>query len=329
MVPVFLVTGFLGAGKTSLLNQFLARRQRAGEPATRVALVVNELGAVGIDGSLLPDAMSRQIELPGGCICCTLNESFDKTLLGLIEAYPDLEAIIVETTGVAEPLPIIWSCEKSPLAEAVRLAAVITVVDAENILTSFAASPAAESQIVSADVLLVTKHELVPAAQLGQVMAKLADLAPHVLVLSPARDELGAWLASFVASEPLASAAGGHRPTGAGHHHADDGAPHPHGLVAHAYDLPALVDLEALCDAIDELGAGYVRIKGLAYGIDRRTGSEVAHGAVFHRVGRRVSIEPFGGAIEPRMVVIGAHVDDAEIQACLAQARWPRDTVAP
>ena len=160
MVPVYLVTGFLGAGKTSLLNQFLALRQRAGETVARVALVVNELGAVGIDGSLLPDAMSRQIELPGGCICCTLNESFDKTLLGLIEAYPDLEAIIVETTGVAEPLPIVWSCEKSPLAEAVRLAAVITVVDAENILTSFAASPAAESQIVSADVLLVTKHEL-------------------------------------------------------------------------------------------------------------------------------------------------------------------------
>lgn len=327
MVPVFLVTGFLGAGKTSLLNQYLALRQGADKAVSRVALVVNELGAVGIDGSLLPDAMSRQIELPGGCICCTLNESFDKTLLGLIDAYPDLEAIIVETTGVAEPLPIVWSCEKSPLAEAVRLAAVITVVDAENILASFAASPAAESQIVSADVLLVTKHELVPPAQLAQVMAKLAELAPHVLVLSPAREELGAWLASFLTSEPLAGHAGGHRQRGAGHPHGDGEASHAHGMVAHGYELPALVDLEALCDALDELGPGYVRIKGLAYGIDRRTGSDVAHGAVFHRVGRRVSIEPFDGALEPRMVVIGAHVDDAEIQACLAQARWPRDTV--
>lgn len=355
MVPVYVITGFLGAGKTSLLNQFLALREAATDDATRqgrVALVVNELGAVGIDGGLLPEALSRHIELPGGCICCTLNEAFDTTLLELIERNPGLAGIAIETTGVAEPLPIVWSCERAPLASAVRFAAVITLVDAENVLESLAVSPAVDAQIAAADVLLITKHELVSSAHLAAVRAKLAELAPGVLVVAPPRAELGMWLETFLSTKedasldvtpPRASEAvarhGEDQPHGAPHHHHPHaGTVSAHALEARSFSLPALIDLEALCEGLEALGPEYVRIKGIAWCEDPRAGHRRAHWAAFHRVGRRVSSEPWlrGGADDTdaapasarrQMVAIGQRVDEREIAACLAQSTLAHATV--
>ena len=79
-IPVYVLTGFLGSGKTTLLNRLLARRAARGATG-RIAFIVNELGEVGIDGELLPAEATRQIELPGGCVCCVLNDSLDATLL--------------------------------------------------------------------------------------------------------------------------------------------------------------------------------------------------------------------------------------------------------
>jgi G3E family GTPase len=159
VIPLVLVTGFLGAGKTTLINQLLARRKARHAPG-KLGVIVNELGAVGVDAALLGGETARQIELPGGCVCCVLGDTLDTTLLELVAQYPSLEAIVLETTGVAEPLPIAWAIARAPVAHKVRLAAVVTLVDATNFLASRPVSASVDAQVAYADVLLVTKAEL-------------------------------------------------------------------------------------------------------------------------------------------------------------------------
>src|SRR5678815_4218324 len=95
-VPIVLLTGFLGAGKTTLLNQLLASRAARGARG-KLGVIVNELGEIGIDGALLGGESARQIELPGGCVCCVLGDDLDRTLIELVTSNPGLAAIVLET----------------------------------------------------------------------------------------------------------------------------------------------------------------------------------------------------------------------------------------
>ena len=158
-VPFVIVTGFLGAGKTTLVNRLLARRKDR-RTTGKLGLIVNELGEVGIDGALLAGESARQIELPGGCVCCVLGDQLDTTLLELVAQNPGLEAIVLETTGVAEPLPIAWAIAREPVAHKVRLAAVVTLVDATHFLAARPVSASVDAQVAYADVLLVTKADV-------------------------------------------------------------------------------------------------------------------------------------------------------------------------
>jgi G3E family GTPase len=325
VIPIVLVTGFLGSGKTTLLNRVMARRAARGE-TRKLALVVNELGEVGIDGALLPADMARQIELPGGCICCVRSDDLDATLLELVAANPDLEAIVIETTGVAEPLPISWALERAPLSEQVRLAAVVTLVDATAFAASRPLTTAVEAQVEYADVVLITKSELSSAATLDATRAAVAELAPRAPVLVAAPDEAAAWLEGVLVDPPAERLAG---PPGGHEHHEGDG--HDHGLgSAHGIDsvwapIDDLLDLEELIDALEELPASYVRVKGIARVVDGRTGSAEPHFAAFHRVGLRVSTEPLPShairdGLAGRVVALGPGVTVGPLAACVARA---------
>ncbi|HWN72006.1 MAG TPA: GTP-binding protein, partial [Haliangium sp.] len=184
-VPVLVLTGFLGSGKTTLLNRLM--RTRPAGPG-KMAIVVNELGEVGIDGDLLPQGMTRQVELPGGCICCVLNEQLDTTLIELLDGTPDLELIVIETTGVAEPMPICWSLEREPLSQRVRLATVLTVIDVTNFERSRGLTPAVDAQVEYADVLVLSKTDLLEPAE--SLMPALRGLAPDAPVVAGAVDEV-------------------------------------------------------------------------------------------------------------------------------------------
>lgn len=318
--PVVVVTGFLGSGKTTLLNALLRRRAaRAGDAGGKLAVIVNELGEVGVDGDLLAGGGARQIELPGGCVCCVLGDDLAATVLELIRDQPGLVAIVLETTGVAEPLPIAWAFERAPLLAAARLAAIVTLVDATTFAASRPISPAVDEQVRHADVLVITKAELAdPAA----VEAEARRLAPAAPVVRGSTAEVAAWLDGVLADlDVLPERERAHVDD---HDHHDD---HDHAHDGHVVDsvwVPVrdTVDVEELEDQLAALPGRYIRIKGIVRGVDGRGGDEVARWYAVHRVGLRVSSEPaaVSGPVEGRLVALGSGVDRAPLTACIEAA---------
>ncbi len=343
-VPLVIVTGFLGAGKTTLINRLLARR-KAGDARGKLGVVVNELGAIGIDGSLLGEDAARQIELPGGCVCCALGDELDTTLLELVAKNPELEAIVLETTGVAEPLPIAWAIAREPVAHQVRLAAVVTLIDATNFLASRSVSASVDAQVAYVDVLLVTKAQLAqdPLAQgpLAQDMSASSDadraesvaheLAPRALVRRGSTDEHATWLEALLADPALPPVPLAHQvpqPEGEVSAHVHDehcrhlDSPAAHGIDSVWLTIDAAVDVEELADQLAELPSNYVRIKGIV----RAAGTTPTRWVAVHRVGPRVSSEELlpdiqrDNSEQARIVALGPGVSVVDLARCVTAA---------
>lgn len=314
-VPVYVITGWLGAGKTTLLNQLLALRAARGRTG-KIALVVNELGAIGVDAALLPADAARQIELPGGCVCCALGPELEATLHELLDAQPQLDACVLETTGVAEPLPIAWALEGEALAARVRLGAIVTVVDAEALPSMRAVSPAVDAQLRHADVLVLSKGDVATPDARAATLALARQLAPAAPILERGHAEAARWLDDVMADPALAPVAGPRLAIQ---------PPLPHGMVAVACAVEEVVDLEELEDQLAALPGDVVRIKGLVRAVDGRRGATGPAWAAVHRVGRRVSSEPVAAPSPPhgRLVAIGHAPDAAALAAAVAAGVLP------
>ena len=155
-MPVTIITGFLGSGKTTLINQILHNKQKL-----KVAVLVNEFGDINIDTQLLMDVNENMLELSNGCICCTINEGLVDAVYQVLESDKKVDYLIIETTGVADPLPIILTFLSTELKDLTYLDSVLTLVDSENFTPDHFDSEAALKQIAYGDIILLNKTDLV------------------------------------------------------------------------------------------------------------------------------------------------------------------------
>ena len=178
-IPVSVVTGFLGSGKTTLINRLLKRPDM-----NRVAVIVNELGEVGVDNDLVEVSSEQMMLLNNGCLCCVLRGDLEETMRDLFikrrnGEIIDFDRIVIETTGLADPAPVMQTLmTDTMLEEQYRLDCVVTLVDAVNGLGQLATMPEPIKQVALADRLVITKSDLAEPAKLGELEAKLRELNP-------------------------------------------------------------------------------------------------------------------------------------------------------
>ena len=179
-IPVSVVTGFLGSGKTTLINRLLRRPEMK-----RVAVIVNEFGEQGIDHDLVEVSSEQMMLLNNGCLCCVLRGDLQETLRELFikrrnGEIIDFERVVIETTGLADPAPVMQTLMTDTLLQAhYRLDCVVTLVDAVNALGQLETQPEPAKQAALADRLVITKTDLVQAERLAALETRLRELNPQ------------------------------------------------------------------------------------------------------------------------------------------------------
>ncbi len=174
-IPVTVLTGYLGAGKTTLLNRILS------EPhGQKYAVIVNEFGEIGIDNELVVNADEEVFEMNNGCICCTVRGDLVRIIDGLMRRKGKFDAIIVETTGLADPAPVAQTFfVDENVGAKTKLDAVVTVADAKWLKDRLKDAPEAKNQIAFADVILLNKTDLVTPAELAEIEARIRGINPY------------------------------------------------------------------------------------------------------------------------------------------------------
>jgi G3E family GTPase len=305
-VPLVVVTGFLGAGKTTILNRVLGAQHHR-----RIAVIVNELGRIDIDGKLLRARSGDVVELAGGCVCHEVRTQ--EELWGALDEVIGRsrpEVVVLETTGIAEPQAILDGLAALPEERTVvRAAAVVTVVDADAGAAQLERHAEARVQVEVADRLLLTKLDLAPPERLSALHRALDALngqAERAAFPPEATAELVPWLLD----RPALPRAPKH------------GHPHAHGqLVAAAFSEEAPLLAEPLLALCRRLGPALVRVKGFVHvaGEARRGFLERAGNVTELRYG-----EPWSSSPRSELVFIGEGLDPGvlrrELWACRAVA---------
>ncbi|UDL91922.1 GTP-binding protein [Mesorhizobium sp. PAMC28654] len=299
-VPVTIVTGFLGSGKTTVLNRLLRRPSLAG-----AAVIINEFGAIGLDHLLIEASEEQFTLLDNGCVCCTVRGDLVATLKeldrrGRAGEVPDLTHVIIETTGLADPAPILHTLMAEPeLAGRYFVAGVVTTVDAVNGWSTLDRHAEAAKQVAVADRLLVTKTDLVSGEALGELQHRLAHLAPAArqslahngepdfdimdnqhLGAAVDPDRVAAWL-DVPAADHECGADCAHE------HHHHHGHAH-HGIQSYSFVIDEPIEWAAFARWLDYVaalkGEDLLRLKGLVNVTDEPERPLVLHGVqhVFH-----------------------------------------------
>lgn len=338
LIPVNLITGFLGSGKTTLLRRLLQSPQLG-----TTAVLINEFGEVGLDHYLLQRVDEATVLLNSGCVCCTIRgdlrdsirDLYDRRERGLV---PPFERLVIETTGLADPAPIVATLTADPvLCHHFRLGNIVTVVDAVNGLSNLASFEESRRQAAVADRLVISKTDIADAEEIDRLRASLRRLNPTAAQLDAARDPDRGSATELLAGDiydPLAKseearrwlAEAEHVVTGCDH---DGEHRHGHDISRHDDDIAAFsVRLDEplqwaafavwLTMLLNRHGRAILRVKGLLRVAGVST-PVVIHG-VQHTIHPPIHLDawPEGAPPRTRLIVIAKGLDQARVEASLA-----------
>jgi G3E family GTPase len=312
-IPVSVLTGFLGAGKTTLLNYILSQQH-----GYKFAVIVNEIGKIGIDGALVENAKDEVIEMKNGCVCCSIRKDLIESVVALIKRG-GFDYILIETTGIADPEPVAQTFLNVPrIQQFAMLDAIITVVDCEQIEKQMRAQETARVQIEMADYILLNKTDLVTPVALETLEKKVRKLNKHATIVRTSQSQVNLKelldIHAFDLDRKLEADPEFLNEMRARHHH---------DIISHSFEFTKPFVVERLQFLIDDLAEReqIYRSKGFLHvaGNPRR--------AVFHGVNNRFTlfwdrVWEEGEERKSQLVFIGKNLNAAliqqELERCLA-----------